>query len=190
MSSAFPRILVGQTGGMGTVVLGWDLHRGTRWVPPYEQAVTRVALTGAVTAPWHLGGGSVPAPGTRVHLMLQGHTRGLVGRGVVRSAPFRAGPADRPGTLGTHVLIEWDRLRPITDPIGCQRLAHQVPAVNWAGTYSDVLEVPDQVGDELDRLWDAPQPGALHLPEWVVGRPLDGARALAGHLSRALTAHQ
>ena len=90
--------------------------------------------------------------------MLPGHTRGLVGRGVVRSAPFRAGPTDRPGTLGTHVLIEWNRLRPITDPIGCERLAHQVPAVNWAGTYSDVLEVPDQVGDELDRLWDAPSP--------------------------------
>ena len=106
--------------------------------------MTRVALTGAVTAPWHLGGGSVPAPGTRVHLMLQGHTRSLVGRGVVRSAPFRAGPADRPGTLGTHVLIEWDRLRPITDPIPCQRLAHQVLAVAWAGTYSDVLEVPDR----------------------------------------------
>ena len=63
------------------------------------KAVTRVALTGLVTAPWHLGGGLVPAPGTRVHLMLQGHTRGLVGRGIVRSAPFRAGPADRPGTL-------------------------------------------------------------------------------------------
>ena len=31
--------------------------------------------------------------------------------GVVRSAPFRAGPTDRPGTLGTHVLIEWDQLR-------------------------------------------------------------------------------
>ena len=104
---------------MGTVVLGWDLDRGTRWVPPYERAVTQVALTGPTTAPWHLGHTRVPAPGTRVHLMLQGHTRGLVGRGVVRSAPFRAGPADRPGTLGTHVLIEWDQLLPDprTDPL-------------------------------------------------------------------------
>ena len=122
--------------------------------------------------------------------MLQGRARGLVGRGIVRSAPFRAGPTDRPGTLGTHVLIEWDRLRPITDPIGCERLAHQSPAVNWAGAYFDVLEVPDQVGDELDRLWDAPQPGALHLPGWVVGHPVDGARTLAGHLSRVLAAHR
>ena len=119
---------------MGTVVLGWDLDRGTRWVPRYEQAAARVALTGPITAPWHLGSGPVPAPGTRVHLMLQGRTRGLVGRGIVRSAPFRAGPTDHPGTLGTHVLMEWDRLRPITDPITCQWLAHQVPTITWAGT--------------------------------------------------------
>jgi hypothetical protein len=154
-------------------------------VPPYEQAVTRVALTGRVTGPWHLGSGPVPAPGTRVHLMLQGHTRGLVGRGIVRSAPFRAGPADRPGTLGTHVLIEWDQLRPSTDPIPCQRLAHQIPGVTWAATYSDVLEVPDEVGAALDLLWDAP-----HSLGWVVGRHLDGARTLAGHLTRVLTAHR
>jgi hypothetical protein len=174
---------------MGAVVLGWDLDRGTRWVPPYESAVTRVAVTGPVTAPWHISAGRVPPVGTRVHLMLQGHTRGLVGRGIVRSAPFRAGPTDRPGTLGTHVLIEWDQLLPITDPIPCERLAHQVPGVNWAGTYSDVLEVTDEVGEELDRLWSAPQPGALHLPGWVGGH-LDGVRTLAGHLSRVLTAHQ
>jgi hypothetical protein len=88
------------------------------------------------------------------------------------------------------VLIEWDRLLPITDPIGCERLAHQVPAVPWSDTYGDVLEVPDQVGDALDRLWDAPHPGALHLPGWVVGRPLGGARTLAGHLSRVLPDHR
>jgi hypothetical protein len=88
------------------------------------------------------------------------------------------------------VLIEWDRLRPITEPIPCERLAHKIPAVNWAGTYRDVLDVPDEVGDELDRLWDAPQPGALHLPGWVAGHPLEGARALASHLSRVLTARQ
>ena len=175
---------------MGTIVLGWDLERGTRWVPPYAHAVTQVVRTGPVTAPWHLGSGPVPAPGTRVHLMLQGHTRGLVGRGIVRSAPFRAGPSDRPGTLGTHVLIEWDRLRPITGRIPCERRTHQVAAVNWAGTYSDVLEVPDEVGDELDQLWAAPHPTALHLPGWVGARHLDGAGALASHLSRVLTAHQ
>ena len=62
--------------------------------------------------------------------------------------------------------------------------------MNWAGTYSDVLEVPDEVGDELDRLWDAPDPGLVHLPSWVVTRPLDGARTLADHLTRVLTTHR
>ena len=149
--------------------------------------MTGVALTGHMAAPWHLGIGRVPAPGTGVQLILQGHTRGLVGRGVVRSAPFRAGPSDRPGTLGTHVLIEWDRLLPITERIPCERMAHQAPAVNWAGTYGDVLEVPDEVGDQLDRLWAAPHPGALRPPGRA--RPVDGAGTLVGHLSRALTAH-
>ena len=92
--------------------------------------------------------------------------------------------------LQDHHHDRWDRLRPITERILCERLAHQVPAVNWAGTYSDVLEVPDEVGDELDQLWAAPHPTALHLPGWVVGRHLAGARALASHLSRVLTAHQ
>jgi hypothetical protein len=39
-------------------------------------------------------------------------------------------------------------------------------------------------------LWDAPRPGALHLPGWVVGRPLGGVRTLAGHLSRVLPDHR
>ena len=62
--------------------------------------------------------------------------------------------------------------------------------MHWAGTYRDVLEVPDKVGDELDRLWAAPHPGVVHLPRWVLGHPLDGARSLAGHLGRVLTAHR
>ena len=79
---------------------------------------------------------------------------------------------------------------PIGERIPCERLAHQVPTVHWADTYSDVLEVPDEVGEELDRLWDAPDPGALHLPGWLVTRPLDGARTLADHLTRVLTTHR
>jgi hypothetical protein len=175
---------------MGTVVLGWDLDRGTRWVPPYDQAVTRLALTGPVTAPWYVGRGPAPAPGTHVHLMLQGHTRGLVGRGIVRSAPFLAGAPDHGGTLGAYVLIEWDRLLPITDRITPEQLAHQVPRVNWANTYADVLALPEGVGDELDLLWDSPHPGAVHALGWGLTRHLDAARAVAGRISRAVTAHR
>ena len=178
MPSGFARSRVGHTGFMGTVVLGWDLDRGTRWVPSYEQAVTRVVLTGPVTVPWHLGDGPVPPPGARVHLMLQGRTRGLVGRGVVRGAGFRAGTAQRPGTLGTHVLIEWDQLRLIGERIPCEDLARRVPGVDWSGTYRDVLQIPDEIGDDLDQLWAPPR------------RPRDGVGTLVGQLRRALAAHR
>lgn len=111
MSSGFPRFRGGAHWIHGVGCPGVGPRPRHPLVPPYVNAVTRVTLAGPVTAPWHLGAGPVPPVGTRVQLMLQGHTRGLVGRGVVRSAPFRAGPTDRPGTLGTHVLIEWDQLR-------------------------------------------------------------------------------
>jgi hypothetical protein len=88
------------------------------------------------------------------------------------------------------VLIEWDRLLPISERITPERLAHQVPSLNWANTYSDVLALPEGVGDELDRLWTSPHRCAVHAPGWGLTRHLDGARALAGHVSRALTAHR
>ncbi|MGB7981148.1 MAG: hypothetical protein WCF36_10205 [Candidatus Nanopelagicales bacterium] len=176
---------------MGTVVLGWDVDRGTRWVPPYDHALTQSTLSGEVTAPWHLGVGRVPAPGTVVHLMLQGHTRGLVGRGIVRSAPFVAGATDHPGTVGTHVLVEWDRLLPIDQRIGCERLAGQIPEMNWAGVYTDVLEVPDEIGARLDQLWEHPHAGLVDLASRWATWPLDGARALLTQVTRTLpTAHR
>ena len=72
--------------------------------------------------------------------------------------------ADRPGTLGTHVIIEWDRLLPIPERIPCERLAHQVPAVNWAGTYRDVLEVPTRSGTS----WTGC--GRHRIPAWCTYR--------------------
>ena len=158
---------------MGTVILGWDPDRGTRWVPPYDRALTQATLAGGVTTPWHLGAGPVPAVETVVHLMLQGRTRGLVGRGTVGSAPFTAGATDRPGTLGTHVLIEWDHLLPLDRRITGERLAAKVPQVAWADVYRDVLEVPDEVGAQLDLLWEHPHPGVLPAVGAWVARRLD-----------------
>ena len=86
-----------------------------RWIPPYEDTLARIERKGTATTPWQVGHGLAPSPGTRVHLMLQGRTRGLVGRGVVRSAPFQAADADRPGTLTTHVIVDWDRLLPLAE---------------------------------------------------------------------------
>lgn len=171
---------------MTTVVLGWDLDRGSRWVPPYEDTVARIQRNGTATAPWQLGHGPAPSPGTCVHLMLQGQTRGLVGRGVVRSAPFQAVDADRPGTLTTHVLIEWDRLLPLTERVPAEMLATKVPCFAWQTAYRDLQELPADAEGPLDLLWAEPHPGAAHTLGWYVVRLLDSARALAGQLSRAI----
>lgn len=118
--------------------------------------------------------------------MLQGRTRGLVGRGVVRSAPFQAADADRPGTLTTHVLIEWDRLLPLTERVPPEMLAARVPCFAWQTAYGDLQELPADAEGPLDLLWAEPHPGAPHPMGWHVLRRLDSARALAGQLGRAI----
>jgi hypothetical protein len=145
---------------MDTVVLGWDLERGTRWVPPYEHALAAMASSPTMTIPWGIAGGPVPGPGTQVHLMLQGSVRGLVGRGIVRSASFPAADAARPGTLAQHVLIAWDHLLPIDERIGVAELAARVPEIAWAELYSAVHPLSAIDAERLDRVWASPHPSA------------------------------
>jgi hypothetical protein len=145
---------------MDTVVLGWDLERGTRWVPPYEHALAAMASSPTITVPWGIGSGPAPAPGTRVHLMLQGRLRGLVGRGLVRSAPFRAADSARPGTLAQHVLVEWDHLLPVEDRIAVAELAARVPDIAWAELYAPAHRLSATDAERLDRAWASPHPSA------------------------------
>jgi hypothetical protein len=145
---------------MDTVLLGWDLERGTRWVPPYEHALAAIASNGTLTTPWGIGGDPAPRPGTRVHLMLQGSVRGLVGTGMVRSAPFPAADAARPGTLAQHILVEWDRLLPIHERVLVAELAARVPEVAWAELYAPVHALEPTDAARLDRVWASPHPSA------------------------------
>ncbi len=145
---------------MDTVVLGWDLERGTRWVPPYEHALAAISSSTTITTPWAIAVGPAPSSGTQVHLMLQGSVRGLVGRGVVRSAPFRAADATRPGTLARHILIEWGHLLPIDDRIAVAELAARVPETPWAELYAAVHPLSEADAARLDRVWASPHPSA------------------------------
>lgn len=142
------------------VVLGWDLARGIRWVPPYEQALAGVELEGHATTTYRIDGRDVPAPGTTVHLMLQGATRGLIGHGTVRSAPYLSAYPGQPGRSATYVLIEWDRLLPVADRILPEELAARVPDVAWREVYRPVQALSDADAHRLERVWAAPHPSA------------------------------
>jgi hypothetical protein len=145
---------------MDAVVLGWDPDRGARWVPPYDRALAQFDAVGSAVLPWRIDGEPMPAPGTVVHLMLQGRRRGLVGRGVVRSAPYAAFHADRPGVLAPHVLVAWDHLLPLDEPISAEELAVRVPGVGWGELYAPAVLLPFRAAHELDRVWAAPHPSA------------------------------
>lgn len=146
--------------GISAVLLGWDLARGTRWVPPYDQVRARAAQHGSTTTPYPIDGPYVPPPGTAVHLMLQGATRGLIGHGTVRSAPYLSADPARPGRTATYVLIEWDRLLPVDERIRPEELAARVPDVAWQELYGPVLELSPGDAHRLERVWVAPHPSA------------------------------
>jgi hypothetical protein len=149
---------------VGTVILGWDPNRGTRWAPPFAHALATFARAGSVTTPWAVGPChepcAAPPAGTRVHLMLQGGTRGLVGRGTVRSAAFPAADPTRPGALGAHVLVEWDHLLPVADRIAPEELAARVPEIPWSSLYAPTHPLTDDEAARLDRVWAGPHPSA------------------------------
>jgi 5-methylcytosine-specific restriction protein A len=144
---------------MSAVILGWDPDRGSRWVPPYEHALAQASAHGRTTTRFRVDG-EVPRVGTTVHLMLQGRERGLVGRGTVRSAPFRSSDPARPGTLATYVLVDWDHLLPAEERIGPEELAARVPEVSWASLYGASTPLDDDQAHRLERVWRAPHPSA------------------------------
>jgi hypothetical protein len=157
---AFPAHQMGYNRGMEAFVLGWDLERGTRWVPPYEHVLAGVCANGTTTAPWSIGEGPTPAPGSRVHLMLQGRVRGLVGRGTVCSAPYAAGDPGHPGTLAQHVLVDWDHLLPIEERISVDELSTRVPALAWQELYAPVHALSSEDAARIERAWVSPHPSA------------------------------
>jgi 5-methylcytosine-specific restriction protein A len=184
---AFSRATVGYNGDMHAVVLGWDPDRGTRWVPPYEHALAQSAAQGTITSRYRMDG-PVPPVGTTVHLMLQGRTRGLVGHGTVRSAPFRSADPARPGAIATYALVEWDHLLPVEERIRPEELAARVPEVAWTSLYGPGTPLDEDQSDRLDRVWRAPHPSsragrsrlaraAGHLPS-----PPSGLTGLAARL--------
>jgi hypothetical protein len=138
---------------MGAVVLGWDPDQGSRWTSSYEQCVRRCRDEHRVLERSPVGTWQLVPVGTRVHLMVQGRQRGLVGRGTVRSAPFLAADPTRPGQVIHHVLVEWDTLLPLTRRIPVEALQAAVPTLPWGSSYATTLELPSEAAQQLDLIW-------------------------------------
>jgi 5-methylcytosine-specific restriction enzyme A len=140
---------------MDTVVLGWDPDQGNRWNPSYADCVCRCRDDHRLLERWPVGDWRLTPAGTRVHLMLQGRQRGLIGRGTVRSAPFLSADPTRPGQVVHHVLVEWDTLLPLDRRIPVEALEAAVPELPWRGSYASAHGLSPVGAQQLDLMWAA-----------------------------------
>jgi hypothetical protein len=140
---------------MNTVVLGWDPDRGNRWSPSYADSLRRCREGHGLLERWPVRDWHLAPAGTRVHLMLLGRQRGLIGRGTVRSAPFLAADPARPGQVIHHVLVEWETLVPLDRRIPVEALEAAVPELEWRGSYAPAVPLSPEGAQQLDLMWAA-----------------------------------
>jgi 5-methylcytosine-specific restriction enzyme A len=138
---------------MDTVVLGWDPDRGNRWNPSHADCIRRCRDDHVVLERWPVRDWRLTPPGTRVHLMLLGRRRGLIGRGTVRSAPFLSADPTRPGQVIHHVLVEWSTLLPLDRCIPVEALEAAVPGLPWRGSYASAVAISPEAAQQLDLMW-------------------------------------
>lgn len=157
------------------IILGWDPGRGARLVPLFRDARAAIQTGGRGSTPWRVGSDSPLRPGTRVHLMLQGPVRGVVGYGRVVTAPFLSLADTRPGPLLPHVMVSWAALLPEESRITTTELEVRAPGPGWGRLDAPVTVVDDETAARLERVWLAPHPAM---------RPCHQRRAAADRLSR------
>jgi 5-methylcytosine-specific restriction protein A len=160
---------------MAAIILVWDPERWNRW--NYPAAVDQVAATGLHVEPWDAGPDrNIPA-GTEAWLLLQGRRRrGLIGHGVVVSAPpgpAHPGPAQPnpgpphavPGERAIPVTVAFDALLPLGDQIEGDHIDVDVfkeaAAAHRDGTHGAALSVEPSEEANIRALWTewGPTPG-------------------------------
>lgn len=142
------------------VIIGWDPERAAHWLTLFRSAAAAIEAEGRGITPWPAPGDSNLTTGTRVHLMLQGAERGIVGYGTVRTAPFLSFTGPTQGPLSPHVMISWRALLPQDECIGAPELLARVPGIAWDRIYQSELVLPEEAASRLERVWLAPHPSA------------------------------
>ena len=140
---------------MAAVVLGWNPATAFGAGPgraDYRTAASTVQHTGLYGTRWRVGRGQQLDPGTDAWLFAQGrHGRGLLGHGVVASAPQPG--AALPARLGLLAGIVFDLLLPPGDALPAEGLAESVPDVNWNAVRSTGTLVPASSEVQLRAAW-------------------------------------
>ena len=129
---------------MTAIILGWNPDHWNDWI--FSDVRGRVAATGLYLQPWSV---SHPVPaGTDVWLLLEsGHSRGLIGHGVVvsdpalhdvlqqsQSSPLPSVPEGAgPEQTRRVVQVAFDALLPVGEVIAVDVLQNAVPAIPWDG---------------------------------------------------------
>ncbi|MGN7252364.1 HNH endonuclease [Arthrobacter sp. SAFR-014] len=132
---------------MVAVLLGWNPGVGDTW-PGYSRVVEEVGAAGVHRRVWPTGTGAQPEPGADAWLLLHGKTgSGLIGHGVVASAPYLAGAEP-------CVDVDFDVLLPLGDQIPVDILAARAPLTDWAAAATGACQpVPEEQARAVRELW-------------------------------------
>lgn len=136
---------------MVAVLLGWNPGVGDTW-PGYSRVVDELGAAGVHRRAWPTGTGTQPGPGADAWLLLHGKTgTGLLGHGVVASAPHHAG-----NLVGAApcVDVDFDVLLPLGDQIPVDILAARAPLTDWAAAATSPCQpVPEEQARAIRELW-------------------------------------
>lgn len=134
---------------MTAIILGWNPDRWNDW--NYATVVDRVAATGLHLQRWSVVDPGGITVGTDAWLLLQGdHGRGLIGHGVVVSAPPEAGryplvsDAAAPDAVPRSVQVAFDALLTPGEQIPVDVLMEALPGVPWDDDAAELSVEPDE----------------------------------------------
>jgi 5-methylcytosine-specific restriction protein A len=155
---------------VAAVILGWNPREWSRW--DYHAAVEQVAVSGRFLHRWNLGPSWRILPETEVWLLLQGSNDagcGLIGHGVVMSAPVETLGLEDSGTRDGYVSIAFDALLPFGEQVRPDILSAAVPGVPWGDAAVGPVAVPPPAEPDLRRLWREQGPAPAGPAELVPG---------------------
>jgi hypothetical protein len=136
------------------IVLGWNRMLWDGWDETYDGAVN-IAMSGApYETRWSVGSRVDVEPGTHAWLLRQGGPYGVLGHGLVTSAPFEDAHFAKPGQTSRYVDVAFDVLLDEGDILGRDLLEHAVPEVAWRYQFQSGNRIVPAINARLLELWN------------------------------------
>lgn len=165
---------------MTAVLLAWDPAHWDEWQPSYPEAIIQLGSMGVFRHRWSVASRAHIAAGTEAWLFLQGTIPGLIGHGIITSAPHREATHSGPSNTQTSgarktalfVNVDFDALLPIGDQIPAATLSEGTGNPDWAKSPESGQRIPSRDEPMIRALWAEqmpmdendpilPSPGAL-----------------------------